>query len=137
MSFLLPLVVGSFGLLCMPVISWAGGTVTGKVSFVGKPPAPKEFLLSKFPNSKFCAKNPEKDATGKKRLLHEVEVGKDGSLQHAVVDEDGKFSIKLDVPAGKYKLVAWHPALNHKKPIEQDIEVKEGASATAQFEFKP
>lgn len=263
MSFLLPLVVGSFGLLCMPVISWAGGTVTGKVSFVGKPPAPKEFLLSKFPNSKFCAKNHEKDATGKKRLLHEVEVGKDGSLQHAVVaivgindekfqadfkgeevvaelcefkpyvtvvvphqqsfrvmnqdadpddpksvkgvlhnphafemrgassttifniglpekgngldkairlrktdqgsvfrmqcdqhefmqtwalpitnpyyavvDEDGKFSIK-DVPAGKYKLVAWHPALNHKKPIEQDIEVKEGASATAQFEFKP
>ena len=55
---------------------------------------------------------------------------------YAVVGADGKFEIK-DVPAGKYKLVAWHPALNGKKPIEQEIEVKDGAQANAKFEFKP
>ena len=58
------------------------------------------------------------------------------SPHYAVVGEDGKFSIK-DVPAGKYKVVAWHPALNKGVPIEQEIEVKDGASASAKFEFKP
>jgi hypothetical protein len=308
---------GVIALLAAPLTSWAGGTVEGKVTFSGKPPAPKEFLFSKFPNPKFCVKNPNKDAKGEKRLLHEVEVGKDGSLKnvvvaiqgindekfqadfngqdiqaqlcefkpyvtvvvenqksfrvvntdeelatvefvkkdedmlvfkdvdldpktgkfketkikasegirtetgtlheadlkpgakvvvargvlhnphsfkvkgpssatifniglpekgskldkplkpnspkpgesvfrmqcdqhefmqvwalpitsphYAVVGEDGKFEIK-DVPAGKYKLVAWHPALNKQKPLEQEIEVKDGAAATAKFEFKP
>jgi len=302
--------------LTAPLASWAGGTVEGKVSFSGKPPAPKEFLFSKFPNPKFCVKNPNKDAKGEKRLLREVEVGKDGGLKnavvavtgivdekfvaeykgediqselcefkpytgvvvenqksfrvmnndeepvkvefvrkdgerlifkdvepdkdgkfkerqikasdtirtdsgtvspgdlkpgdkrvlvmgvlhnphsfkvkgpssatifnialpekgkgldkplkpnspkpgesvfklicdqhefmqhwalpvtsphYAVVGEDGKFEIK-DVPAGKYKLVAWHPALNKGKPIEQEIEVKDGAPASTKFEFKP
>ena len=55
---------------------------------------------------------------------------------YAIVGEDGKFEIK-DVPAGKYKLVAWHPALNGKKVMEQEIEVKDGAQANAKFEFKP
>jgi hypothetical protein len=302
--------------LLAPMVSWAGGTVEGKVSFSGKPPASKEFLFEKFPNPKFCVKNPNKDAKGEKRLLHEVEVGKDGGLKnavvaiegindekfvadfkgqdiqaelcefkpytsvvvenqksfrvvntdeeavkvevkkegdqlilkdleldpkdkkfketkikasdtirtdtgtvkaadlkagdkvvvvrgvlhnphsfkvkgtssatifniglpnkgdkldkplkpnspkpgesvfrmqcdqhdfmqvwalpitnpyYAVVGEDGKFEIK-DVPAGKYKLVAWHPALNKGKVIEQEIEVKDGAAANAKFEFKP
>ena len=45
---------------------------------------------------------------------------------YAVVGEDGKFELK-DVPAGKYKLVAWHPALNKAKVMEQEIEVKDGA----------
>ena len=308
--------IAAIALLAVPLTSWAGGTVEGKVSFSGKPPAPKEFLFEKFPNPKFCVKNENKDAKGEKRLLHEVQVGKDGSLKnavvavtgindekfqadftgqdiqaelcefkpytgvvvenqksfrvvntdeeavkvevkkegdqlilkdleldpkdkkfketkikasdtirtetgpvggadlkpgdkvvlvrgvlhnphsfkvkgpssatifniglpekgskldkplkpnspkpgesvfkmqcdqhefmqvwalpitnpyYAVVGEDGKFQIK-DVPAGKYKLVAWHPALNKGKPIEQDIEVKDGASASAKFEFKP
>jgi hypothetical protein len=250
-------------ILVVPMLCWAGGTVEGKVSFSGKLPAPKEFLFSKFPNPNFCVRNPNKDATGKIRLLHEVEVGKDGGLKHAVVaiegindekfeadyrgeevaaelcefkpyitvvvpnqksfrvmnhdadpndpksvkgvlhnphafemlgassstifniglpekdkgldkpiklrkaaqgsvfrmqcdqhefmqtwalpitnpyyaiaGDDGKFTIK-NVPPGKYKLVAWHPALNHKKPIEQEIEVKDGAETTAKFEFKP
>ena len=57
------------------------------------------------------------------------------SPHYAVVGEDGKFEIK-DVPAGKYKVVAWHPALNKGKPIEQELEVKDGAAATAKFEFK-
>src|SRR6266545_1767441 len=308
--------IAAIALLVAPLPSWAGGTVEGKVSFSGKPPAPKEFLFEKFPNAKFCVKNTNKDAKGEKRLLREVEVGKDGSLKNAVVaiegindekfiaefkgqdiqaelcefkpyttvvvenqksfrvvntDEeaakvefvkkdgdqlvfkdvdpdpkdgkfketkikasdpiptdtgilheadlkpgakislvrgvlhnphsfkvkgpssatifnialsnkgdkldkplkpnspkpgesvfrmqcdqhefmqvwalpvtnpyyaivgvDGKFEIK-DVPAGKYKLVAWHPALNKGKPIEQEIEVKDGASASAKFEFK-
>ena len=255
--------------LAAPMTSWAGGTVEGKVSFAGKAPAPKEFLFSKFPNPKFCIKNENKDAKGEKRLLHEVQVGKDGGLKnavvavtgindekfqadfkgqditaklceflpytgvvvptqssfrvmntdadpddpgkkgdfpsklgvlhnphsfevkgpssttifnialpekgkgldkpiklrkaadgsvfklicdqhefmqfwalpvtspyYAVVGEDGKFSIK-DVPAGKYKVVAWHPVLNKGVPIEQEIEVKDGAAAAAKFEFKP
>jgi len=58
------------------------------------------------------------------------------SPHYAVVGEDGKFSIK-DVPAGKYKVVAWHPAISKGVPIEQEIEVKDGASASAKFEFKP
>ncbi len=318
--------IAAIALLAAPMSSWAGGTVEGKVSFSGKPPAPKEFLFSKFPNPRFCVKNPNKDAKGEKRLLHEVQVGKDGSLKnavvavtgindekfqgefkgediiaklceflpytgvvvpnqasfrvmntdeelvkvefvkkdgdllifkdlepdpkdgkfketkfrasdpistdtgtireadlkpgakislvrgvlhnphsfkvkgpsnatifnialpekskspvcepghgcldkplkpnspkpgesvfklicdqhefmqfwalpitsphYAVVGEDGKFEIK-DVPAGKYKVVAWHPVLNKGVPIEQDIEVKDGASASTKFEFKP
>ena len=249
--------------LAAPMTSWAGGTVEGKVSFAGKAPAPKEFLFSKFPNPKFCIKNENKDAKGEKRLLHEVQVGKDGGLKnavvavmgikdekfqadfkgqditaklceflpytgvvvanqssfrvmntdadaddpksvkgvlhnphsfevkgpasttifnialpekdkgldkpiklrkadqgsvfklicdqhefmqfwalpvtsphYAVVGEDGKFEIK-NVPAGKYKVVAWHPILNKGVPIEQEIEVKDGAEAKAKFEFKP
>jgi hypothetical protein len=54
---------------------------------------------------------------------------------YAVVGEDGKFEIK-DIPPGKYKLVAWHPALNKQTPMEQEIEVKDGGSASAKFEFK-
>ena len=248
--------------LAAPMTSWAGGTVEGKVSFAGKAPAPKEFVLSKFPNPKFCVKNKNKDAKGEKRFLNEVEVGKDGGLKnavvavrgindekfqadfkgqditselceflpytgvvvanqssfrvmnkdadpddpksakgvlhnphsfevkgaasttifnialpekdkgldkpiklrkadqgsvfklicdqhefmqfwalpvtsphYAVVGEDGKFSIK-DVPAGKYKVVAWHPAISKGVPIEQEIEVKDGAEAKAKFDFK-
>jgi hypothetical protein len=244
-------------LVAAPMVSWAGGTVEGKVTFTGKPPAPKEFLFSKFPNPKFCVKNTNKDAKGEKRLLHEVQVGKDGGLKnavvavtgiddpkfqeeftgqdiqaelcefkpyttvvvanqksfrvmnndadpddpksvkgvlhnphsfevtgpssttifniglpekgkgldkplklrkvaqgsvfklicdqhefmqvwglpvtspyYAVVGEDGKFEIK-DIPAGKYKVVAWHPALNKQKPLEQEIEIKDGAEAKA------
>ncbi len=257
------LALGTIALLGAPGASWAGGNIEGKVLFSGKPPAPKEFLFSKFPNPKFCVKNPNKDSKGEKRLLYEVEVGKDGGLKNAVVaiqglndekfqedfkgqevvaelcefkpyvtvvvpnqksfrvmnhdadpqdpksvkgilhnphafetlgassttifniglpekdkgldkpirlrkaargsvlkmlcdqhefmqtwalpitnpyfamvGEDGKFEIK-DVPPGKYKLVAWHPALNHRKPIEQEIEVKEGAETAAKFVFKP
>lgn len=254
--------IGAIAFLTAPMTSWAGGTVEGKVTFAGKPPAPKEFLFSKFPQPKFCVKNKNKDAKGEKRLLKEVEVGKDGSLKNAVVavtgindekfqadfkgdeinaelceflpytgvvvanqssfrvmnkdadpddpksvkgvlhnphsfevkgtstttifniglpekdkgldkpiklrkadqgsvfklicdqhefmqfwalpvtspyfavvGEDGKFEIK-DVPAGKYKVVAWHPVLNKGVPIEQEIEVKDGAEAKAKFEFK-
>src|SRR5947199_2680977 len=86
---LMAIAISAIALLAAPLTSWAGGTVEGKVSFSGKPPAPKEFLFEKFPNPKFCVKNPNKDAKGEKRLLHEVEVGKDGGLKNAVVAIEG------------------------------------------------
>ena len=71
--------------LAAPLTSFAGGTVTGKVTYSGKPEE-KEFLFSKFPNPKFCPKNPSKDLVkGEKRILPTIEVGKDGALKHAVV----------------------------------------------------
>src|SRR3989442_2133850 len=81
--------IGAIVLLAAPLTVRAGGEVEGKVTFSDKPPAPKEFLFSKFPNPKFCVKNPNKDAKGEKRLLHEVEVGKDGALKNAVVAIEG------------------------------------------------
>src|SRR6266545_5695929 len=81
--------IAAIALLAAPMTSWAGGTVEGKVAFSGKPPAPKEFLFSKFPNPKFCVKNTNKDAKGEKRLLNEVQVGKDGGLKNAVVAVTG------------------------------------------------
>jgi hypothetical protein len=71
--------------LAAPLTSFAGGTVTGKVTFAGKADK-KEFLFSKFPNPKFCPKNPRKDLIdGDKRFLKTIEVGKDGGLKGAVV----------------------------------------------------
>lgn len=71
--------------LAAPLTSFAGGTVTGKVTYTGKPQE-KEFLFSKFPNSKFCQKTPRKELVkGDKRLLPTIEVAKDGGLKHAVV----------------------------------------------------
>src|SRR5438094_5989402 len=71
--------------LAAPLTSFAGGTVTGKVTYSGKSEE-KEFLFSKFPNPKFCPKNPNKDLVkGEKRILPTIEVGKDGALKHAVV----------------------------------------------------
>jgi len=68
-----------------PLSSFAGGTIQGKVSYSGKPEQ-KEFLFSKFPNPKFCPKNPHKELIdGDKRLLRTIEVGKDGGLKNAVV----------------------------------------------------
>jgi hypothetical protein len=79
----LAVVVGAF--LTAPLTSFAGGTVTGKVTYSGKPEE-KEFLFSKFPNPKFCPKNPHKELIkGEKRILPTIEVGKDGALKHAVV----------------------------------------------------
>jgi hypothetical protein len=52
---------------------------------------------------------------------------------YAVVGEDGTFSIG-DVPAGKYKLIAFHPSLGFQ---EKEIDVAGGAKAAADFEFAP
>ncbi|CAI4032926.1 Carboxypeptidase regulatory-like domain-containing protein [Nitrospira tepida] len=77
------LIAASF--LAAPLASFAGGTVTGKVTYAGKAEQ-KEFLFSKFPNPKFCPKIPNKDVMdGDKRFLKTIEVGKDGALKNAVV----------------------------------------------------
>ena len=72
-----------------PLASYAGGTVTGKVTYTGKSEE-KEFKFGKFPNPKFCpkigtdGKKPEL-VKGDTRILKTVEVGKDGALKAAVV----------------------------------------------------
>lgn len=77
------LVVAAF--LVTPLTALAGGTITGKVTYSGKAEE-KEFLFSKFPNPKFCPKNPSKDLVkGEKRMLPTIQVGKDGGLKAAVV----------------------------------------------------
>lgn len=51
---------------------------------------------------------------------------------YAVAKEDGTFEIK-DVPAGKHKLVAWHPFAGE---IEAEVDVPEGGTAQATFAIK-
>ncbi len=77
------LIAASF--LAAPLMSFAGGTVAGKVTTTAKPEK-KEFLFSKFPNPNFCPKHPNKELMdGDKRFLPTIEVAKDGGLKHAVV----------------------------------------------------
>jgi len=51
---------------------------------------------------------------------------------YAVVKDDGSFEIK-DVPAGKHKLVAWHPFAGK---LEAEVDVADGGTAQAKFEIK-
>lgn len=60
-----------------------GGTLTGKVTFEGLPPPPKKFDLSKFPNSRYCAKF-DSDGQGN-RVVQEVNVGQDRALRDVVI----------------------------------------------------
>jgi hypothetical protein len=60
-----------------------GGSVNGKIIFNGEVPSPKSFDLDKFPQPKFCGKV-DSDEKGH-RLLHDVNVGKDGVLADVVV----------------------------------------------------
>lgn len=77
--------VAAVAFVAMPVTSFAGGTIAGKVTYAGKSEQ-KEFLFSKFPNPKFCPKHPNKALMdGDKRFLKTIEVGKDGGLKNAVV----------------------------------------------------
>src|SRR4029077_9982306 len=77
--------VAAVAFVAAPLTSFAGGTIVGKVTFAGKSEQ-KEFLFTKFPNPKFCPKNPHKELMdGDKRFLKTIEVGKDGGLKHAVV----------------------------------------------------
>ncbi len=77
--------VAAVALVAAPLTSYAGGTIAGKVTFAGKAEQ-KEFLFSKFLNSKFCPQIPDKSkADGDKRFLKQIEVSKDGGLKGAVV----------------------------------------------------
>lgn len=71
--------------LLVPLLTYAGGSITGKVTFSGKVPPPKEFALSKFPNTDFCKQNPNKSQDGGTRLLKELAVTKEGGLKNAIV----------------------------------------------------
>ena len=51
---------------------------------------------------------------------------------YAVTGADGNFTIE-NVPAGKHKIIAWHPFAGR---VEADVEVKEGATVTANFQIK-
>ena len=74
-----------FVLLAIPQVTHAGGTIVGKVTYNGKSEE-KEFLFSKFPNPKFCNKNPHQDLVkGDKRIMPIIRVGPGGGLQAAVV----------------------------------------------------
>ena len=80
--FIVILVAVAF--LAMPLTSFAGGTITGKVTYAGKAEE-KEFLFAKFPNPKFCPKNPNKEMVkGEKRVLPTISVS-GGGLAGAVV----------------------------------------------------
>ena len=83
--FMTVFILAVVAFLAAPLASYAGGTITGKVTYTGKSEE-KEFLFSKFPNPKFCPKNPNKELVkGEKRILPTIEVGAGGALKHAVV----------------------------------------------------
>jgi hypothetical protein len=102
-SLTMSLLIGGM-LIAAPLVAQAGGTIKGKVTFAGKVPPPKEFAFSKFPNEKFCQKNPNKSEDGKTRLLNEVEVGEGNALKNAVVsvreieDKDFRAQAKKEAP---------------------------------------
>ncbi len=84
-AFMTVFILAVVAFLAAPLTSFAGGTITGKVTYSGKAEE-KEFLFSKFPNPKFCPKNPNKELVkGEKRILPTIQVGKDGGLKAAVV----------------------------------------------------
>jgi hypothetical protein len=60
-----------------------GGTLTGRVTFKGTPPAPKTFAFNKFPNAVFCSKTDSDDLGN--RVIREVNVGDDHALREVVV----------------------------------------------------
>ena len=51
---------------------------------------------------------------------------------YGVAGADGTFEIK-DVPAGKHKVLAWHPVAGK---VEADVDVKDGGTVEANFEIK-
>src|SRR5689334_8012093 len=77
--------VAAVAFVAAPLTVYAGGTISGKVTYAGKSEN-KEFLFSKFPNPKFCPQIPDKSKVdGDKRFLKQIEVSKDGGLKGAVV----------------------------------------------------
>jgi hypothetical protein len=54
------------------------------------------------------------------------------NAHYGVAGADGTFEIK-DVPAGKHKVMAWHPVAGQ---VEADVDVKDGGTVDANFEIK-
>ncbi|MBI5315021.1 MAG: carboxypeptidase regulatory-like domain-containing protein [Nitrospirae bacterium] len=59
-----------------------GGTVRGKITFMGSVPEPKEFKLHRYPDRAFCGEL--SDGNGH-RLLKEVNIAPDGGLKDVVI----------------------------------------------------
>ena len=57
------------------------------------------------------------------------------SPHFAVVKDDGSFEIK-DVPAGKHKVIAWHPFAAKGKKVEFEVDVADGGTANLKAEIK-
>lgn len=76
-------------LVAAPRLVYAGGTVTGTVTYTGKAQE-REFAFQGGPNGKFCAKigtdgrKPDL-IRGDKRILKTIEVGEDRALTAVVV----------------------------------------------------
>jgi hypothetical protein len=51
---------------------------------------------------------------------------------YAVTDQDGSFVIS-DLPAGTYRIKAWHPVLGSQ---ERDVTVQPNGTATLTFSFE-
>jgi hypothetical protein len=54
------------------------------------------------------------------------------NAHYGVAGADGTFEIK-DVPAGKHKVMAWHPVAGQ---VEADVDVKDGGTVEANLEIK-
>ncbi|MEC4674594.1 MAG: carboxypeptidase-like regulatory domain-containing protein [Nitrospirota bacterium] len=54
------------------------------------------------------------------------------NMHFATSGADGSFEIK-DVPAGKHKVLAWHPVAGN---VEMNVEVKDGATVEVTFDIK-
>src|SRR5215467_7795796 len=68
-----------------PITAIAGSTIMGKVIYSGKSEE-QEFLLSKWPNAKFCASTPKQALVrGEMRILPTIEVNSNGGLKATVV----------------------------------------------------
>lgn len=52
--------VAAVAFVAAPFTAFAGGSISGKVTFAGKSEQ-KEFSFAKFPNPKFCVKNPTRN----------------------------------------------------------------------------
>ncbi|MBK9309075.1 MAG: hypothetical protein IPM58_18720 [Nitrospira sp.] len=57
------------------------------------------------------------------------------NAHYAVAKEDGSFEIK-DVPAGKHKVVVWHPFAAKGARVEFDVDVTDGGTANLKAEVK-
>ncbi len=84
--FIIAVVAVAF--LAMPLTSFAGGTITGKVTYAGKDEE-KEFSFAKFPNPKFCPKIPKPELSkGDKRILKTIDTSGGGLLGAVVAVSD-------------------------------------------------
>jgi hypothetical protein len=82
--------LGAGALVVAPLLSYAGGTVTGTVTYAGETEEKEFFFRKGLTGSKFCPKiethghKPDL-VKGDKRIIKTIEVGKGGALTAAVV----------------------------------------------------